>query len=124
MPEPMTTGSPTAWARCWERTYFPLPGWQKLDWGLSQINLNHDFTASMIYQLPFGKGKHSAAPGTAPLTPILGNWEAHGDRKGHLRIPGVRGRQQQRSGVNFQNNGNSLNRPNQTCNPRQWQPNA
>ena len=39
-------------------TYFPLPGWQTLDWGLSQINLNHNFTASVIYELPFGKGKH------------------------------------------------------------------
>ena len=38
-------------------TYFPLPNWQTLDWGLSQINLNHNFTASIIYQLPFGKGQ-------------------------------------------------------------------
>src|SRR5713101_1520257 len=38
-------------------TYFPLPGWSKLDWALSQINLNHNFTASVIYDLPFGKGK-------------------------------------------------------------------
>ena len=38
-------------------TYFPLPGWQQLDWGLSQINLNQNFTASIIYTLPFGKGK-------------------------------------------------------------------
>ena len=38
-------------------TYFPLPNWQKLDWGLSQINLNHNFTASIIYTLPFGKGQ-------------------------------------------------------------------
>ncbi len=33
-------------------TYFPLPNWQNLDWGLSQINLNNNFTASIIYQLP------------------------------------------------------------------------
>ena len=30
----------------------------KLDWGLSQINLNNNFTASVLYDLPFGKGKH------------------------------------------------------------------
>ena len=37
--------------------YFPLPNWQKLDWSLSQINLDHSFTGSVIYDLPFGKGK-------------------------------------------------------------------
>ena len=38
-------------------TYFPLPNYQNLDSGLSQINLNQDFTASILYQLPFGKGQ-------------------------------------------------------------------
>ena len=31
--------------------YFPLPNWEKLDWALSQINLNNSFTASVIYDL-------------------------------------------------------------------------
>ncbi len=31
--------------------YFGLPGWQKLDWSLAQINLNHSFTGSVIYDL-------------------------------------------------------------------------
>ena len=34
--------------------YFPLPNWENLDWGLSQINLNNNFTGSVIYDLPFG----------------------------------------------------------------------
>ena len=37
--------------------YFPLPNWQNLDWSLSQINLDHSFTGSVIYDLPFGNGK-------------------------------------------------------------------
>ena len=37
--------------------YFPLPNWQNLDWSLSQINLDQSFTGSVIYDLPFGKGK-------------------------------------------------------------------
>src|SRR5580692_10801239 len=38
--------------------YWPLPGAQGLDWGLSQLNLNDVFTASVLYNLPFGKGKY------------------------------------------------------------------
>ncbi len=37
--------------------YFGLPNWQKLDWALSQINLDNSFTGSVIYDLPFGRGK-------------------------------------------------------------------
>ncbi len=39
------------------RDYFPLAGDCKADWGLSQLNLNDSFTASVSYDLPFGKGK-------------------------------------------------------------------
>ncbi len=57
-------------------TYFPLPNWQKLDWGLSQINLNHNFTASIIYDLPFGKGRKWGSNWNAAGNAILGGWEA------------------------------------------------
>lgn len=97
-------------------TYFPLPGWQHLDWGLSQINLNHDFTASLIYELPFGKGKPFGSSWSGPLNTVLGNWEVTGIEKATSGFPifVVAGNG---SGVNFQNNGNSLIRPNQVCNP-------
>ncbi len=55
--------------------YFPLPNWQNLDWSLSQINLNHSFTGSVIYDLPFGKGKRSAATGTPMTNTLLGDWQ-------------------------------------------------
>ena len=38
-------------------TYWPLPGAEKLDWSLSQLNVDQQFTASVIYDLPFGRGK-------------------------------------------------------------------
>jgi hypothetical protein len=38
-------------------TYWPLPGSNGTDWGLSQIDLGQNFTASVIYNLPFGKGQ-------------------------------------------------------------------
>ncbi len=37
--------------------FFPLPGTSRADWALSQLNLNDQFTASVLYELPFGKGK-------------------------------------------------------------------
>ncbi len=37
--------------------YFPLPNWQNLDWAPSQLDLHNNFTASVIYDLPFGRGK-------------------------------------------------------------------
>ena len=50
-------------------TYFPLPNWQNLDWGLSQINLNHNFTASIIYDLPFrARAANGEATGTRQVT--------------------------------------------------------
>ena len=97
-------------------TYFPLPGWQQLDWGLSQINLNHDFTASVIYELPFGKGKALGSSWSGPANTILGNWEITGIEKATSGFP-IFVVASNGSGVNFQNNGNSLIRPNQVCNP-------
>ena len=99
-------------------TYFPLPGWQQLDWGLSQINLNHDFTASVIYQLPFGKGRTFGNSWNGIANTVLGNWEMTVIEKAtsgfpvFVVAPNING-----NNVNFQNNGNSLIRPNQVCNP-------
>jgi hypothetical protein len=97
-------------------TYYPLPGWQQLDWGLSQINLNHDFTASVIYELPFGKGKAYGSSWSGPVNAILGNWEITAIEKATSGFP-IFVVANNDSGVNFENNGNSLNRPNQVCNP-------
>ena len=98
-------------------TYYPLPGWEKLDWGLSQINLNHNFTASVIYQLPFGKGKRFGSSWNAPVNTVLGNWEVTVIEKVTSGFPVFVVDSANNSNVNFQNNGNSLNRPNQTCDP-------
>jgi hypothetical protein len=98
-------------------TYFPLPNWQNLDWALSQINLNHEFTASVIYQLPFGKGRRFGSNWSGAANAIVGNWELTVIEKATSGFPVFIVDSNNGSGVNFQNNGNSLNRPNQTCNP-------
>ncbi len=56
-------------------TYFPLPNWQNLDWGLSQINLNQNFTASVIYSCRSAKGRNGAATGAALANALAGGWE-------------------------------------------------
>ena len=55
--------------------YFPLPNWQNLDWSLSQINLDNSFTGSVIYDLPFGKGRMFGGNWNPATDSILGNWQ-------------------------------------------------
>lgn len=98
-------------------TYFPLPNWQSLDWGLSQINLNHNFTASVIYDLPFGRGKRFGAAMNKAANLLVGDWELTVIEKVTSGFPIFIVDSNNGSGVNFENNGNSLIRPNQTCNP-------
>ena len=78
------------------RDLLPAAGTQKADWGLSQINLNHSFTASVIYELPFGKGKPFGSVMERPSERRAGQLGSERDRKGHLRIPGLRRGERQR----------------------------
>lgn len=94
--------------------YFPLPNWENLDWSLSQINLDNSFTASVIYDLPFGKGK-AFGNNWNPLTnALIGNWQTTliEHISSGFPVPLIDSNNQ--SGVYFQNggNGNNWNRPN------------
>ncbi len=97
--------------------YWPLPGTRKQDWGLSQINLNDQFTASVLYELPFGKGKRFGGDWGAISDAAFGGWQINVIERATSGFPlfvvnGANG-----SDVNFQWNGSSLNRPDQVCNP-------
>lgn len=99
-------------------TYFPLPNWQNLDWGLSQINLNHNFTASVIYQLPFGKGKKWGSNWNSVANALGGGWEMTVIEKATSGFPIFVVDSNNTSGAGFLNtNVQSLIRPNQVCNP-------
>ncbi|MGB6980055.1 MAG: carboxypeptidase-like regulatory domain-containing protein [Candidatus Acidiferrales bacterium] len=98
--------------------YFPLPGWQKLDWALSQVNLDNDFTASVVYELPFGHGRHFGSDWSGALNVIGGGWEVAVIQKITSGFPVFVVDSNNTSGVNFENDGNSFMRPDQTCNPR------
>jgi hypothetical protein len=98
-------------------TYFPLPNWQNLDWGLSQINLNQNFTASIIYELPWGKGRHWGANWNGAVNAIAGGWEATVIEHATSGFP-IFDIDSATSGVSLLNaNGSTLIRPNMTCKP-------
>ncbi len=95
--------------------YWPLPGTTKADWALSQIQLNHQFTASVLYDLPFGRGKQFGGGWNGPLNVILGNWQLNVIERVSSGFPVFVIASNNASGVNFTDNGASVNRPNQTC---------
>jgi len=97
--------------------YWPLPGTQKADWGLSQINLNNQFTASVLYDLPFGKGKAFGGNWSGPTNEILGGWKVNVIEKAISGFPLFVVDSNNQSGVNFMWNGNALNRPDLVGNP-------
>ncbi len=99
-------------------TYFPLPGYQKLDWGLSALNLNHSFTASVLYDLPFGKGKAYGSSWNGPVNGILGGWTINVIERITSGFPLFVVDSSNASGVAFSWNGNGLNRPDQISDPR------
>jgi YD repeat-containing protein len=97
--------------------YWPLPGSQKADWGLSQLNLDDQFTASVIYDLPFGKGKRFGGEWNGVEDAVLGGWQVNLIEKAISGFPLFVVDSNNASGVNFEWNGTPLNRPNQICNP-------
>ncbi|HEY3973555.1 MAG TPA: carboxypeptidase-like regulatory domain-containing protein [Candidatus Sulfotelmatobacter sp.] len=101
--------------------YWPLPGANKLDWSLSQINLNNQFTASVLYDLPFGKGKKFGSGWNGATNAVFGDWKLNVIEKAISGFPlfvvASNNGNFSGSGVNFAWNGNSLNRPNEVGNP-------
>jgi len=105
--------------------YFPLPNWQKLDWSLAQINLDQSFSGSVIYDLPFGKGKAFGGNWNVATNSLLGNWQATLIERvsSGFPVPLIDSNNSESGqGFNYFNNGgnyNNWNRPDQLsgCNP-------
>jgi len=102
--------------------YYPLPGNAKLDWGLSQLNLNDNFTASVLYDLPFGKGRHFGGNWSGATNALLGNW--HLDVIQHVTsgFPLFVVDSGDESGIFFSYNGGTFQRPNQVGDPNKAGP--
>jgi len=96
-------------------TYYPLTGTKHADWALSQINLNQQFTASFIYDLPFGKGKQFGGGWSAPVSAAFGDWQITVIERATTGFPVFVIDSANNSDVNLTNNGNNYNRPDQTC---------
>jgi hypothetical protein len=101
--------------------YFPLPNWQKLDWSLSQINLDQSFTGSFIYDLPFGKGRSFGGNWNTPTNAALGDWQFTLIERisSGFPVPLIDSSNQSGTTFNTGGNDNNYNRPNQVpgCNP-------
>jgi len=97
--------------------YWPLPGTKRLDWGLSQLNLNDSFTASVLYDLPFGKGKRFGSTWDGATNAILGNWHVDLIERATSGFPLMVVDSADESGTFFSYNGFTLQRPNQVGNP-------
>ena len=98
-------------------TYWPLPGNKRADWGLSQLNVNDQFTASVLYQLPFGKGKKFGSNWSGVSNGIFGGWEAQVIERATSGFPMFVVDSNNQTVINFQWNGSSLNRPNMVGDP-------
>jgi carboxypeptidase family protein len=97
--------------------YWPLPGTSKLDWGLSQLNLNNSFTASVLYDLPFGKGKYWGSGWSSPVDAALGHWSVNLIERATSGFPLFVVDSTNPSEVNFSYNGLAVSRPNQVGDP-------
>ncbi len=97
--------------------YYPLPGFNKLDWGLSQLNLNDSFTASVLYDLPFGKGKRYGSNWSSTANAILGHWQVNLIERATSGFPLFVVDSADESGVFFSYNGNTFQRPNEVGDP-------
>ena len=102
--------------------YYPLPGSAKLDWGLSQLNLNDNFTASILYDLPFGKGKAFGSNWNGAANAILGNWQLDTIVHATSGFPLFVVDSADESGVFFSYNGGTYQRPNQVGDPNKAGP--
>jgi len=104
--------------------YYPLPGYSKLDWGVSQLNLNDNFTASILYDLPFGKGKYFGSNWSGATNAVLGNWQLNVIEHATSGFPLFVVDSGDGSGVFFSYNGNTFQRPNQVGDPNKAGPEA
>ncbi len=97
--------------------YFPLPNWQKLDWALSQINLDNSFTGSVIYDLPLGRGKQFGSNWNPVTNAILGNFQVTLIQRISSGFPDPLIDSINQSGAPFANGGNDYNwnRPNRVA---------
>ena len=89
--------------------FFPLPNWPSLDWALSQINLDNSFTGSVIYDLPFGRGKQFGSNWNNVTNTLLGNFQLTLIERASSGFPVPLIDSNNQSGIFFEQGGNDNN---------------
>ena len=102
--------------------YYPLPGTARLDWGLSELNLNQVFSASVLYDLPFGKGKYWGSGWSTPIDTVFGHWSVNLIERATTGFPLYVVDSADESGTFFSYNGNTFQRPDQVGDPNRGGP--
>jgi len=97
--------------------YWPLPNTKRLDWGLSQLNLNDVFTASVLYDLPFGKGKYFGSNLSGAANAVAGNWSINVIERAESGFPLFLVDSSDPVGIFFFYNGLVLSRPDEVGDP-------
>lgn len=101
--------------------YFPLPNWQNLDWSLSQINLDNSFSGSVIYDLPFGRGRAFGNNLNPVANTLIGDWQVTLIERlsSGFPVPLINSSNQSGTTFNAGGNDNNFNRPDRVsgCNP-------
>ncbi len=95
-PGPATSipACPMALALTFGAIYWPTPGNEEAQIRvLRNFNLNDSFTGSLLYDLPFGKGKAFGANWSGPVIPIFGNLGNGFHHPSHIGLPTFRSRQ-------------------------------
>ncbi len=82
---------------------------QNVDYGLADYNITHTFVASLIYQLPFGRGRRFLGNGRF-VNALAGGWEASAIITAHSGLPFT-----VNSTLDYSNTGTQSPRPDRIC---------
>jgi hypothetical protein len=83
---------------------------QNADYGLADYNITHTFVASLIYQLPFGRGRRFLGNGAGLVNVLVGGWEASAIITAHSGLPFT-----VTSTLDYSNTGSQSPRPDRIC---------
>jgi hypothetical protein len=83
---------------------------QNADYGLADYNISQTFVASLIYQLPFGRGRRFLGSEGGLVNVLVGGWEASAIITAHTGLPFT-----VTSTLDYSNTGSQSPRPDRIC---------
>lgn len=99
--------------------YYPLVPYPHADRGLLSIDQTNNFAASVLYQLPFGRGRQFGSTSTGLTQQLIGNWQLNVISHMASGFPmGLTTGSNTSGTVLLSSAGAPTNRPNQVCSGR------